>query len=317
VAFILFDYKISFCFPCVIGKVCITFLRQVQVFFEDIMNTNFHLSSDECELLLAFEKAKSLEKLAALVNRDASAVSRRLQRVAQKSPVVEKIGNRWRLTPLGLQVNRWTEEALSQQAKALSQKTEIKLGASRIFAGKVLARHLPEFQNALNGFTISIVSLDAPLEPHLLNGTIDVAFTCGRPQDPVISHKRLVRERYVAVASKEFVSKYRPKGNVIYNLPFIAFRNTSGLYPFGQEVSKAKNTVAIFNDPVSLFEAVCNGFGWSILPYFAVKTNLEKLAVIPGIEIEAATYGVWWLRNRKSLQEVVGFAVEWLKMQDL
>ena len=281
------------------------------------MDTKFRLNSDECELLLAFEKAKSLEKLAGIVNRDISAVSRRLQHLSSKAPVIEKVGNRWRLTQMGAQVNRWTEEASSQQAKTLSQRTEIRLGASRIFAGKVLAHHLSEFQEALKDFVVSIVSLDGPLEAYLLNGTIDVAFTCGRPQDPAVSHRRLVRERYVAVASKEFISKHRPKGDAIYDLPFLAFRNVSGLYPFAQVVSRAKNTTAIFNDPVSLFEAVCTGIGWSVLPYFAVKTMPEKLAVISSIEIEAETYGVWWLRHRKSPQVVVDFATEWLKGQEL
>lgn len=282
-----------------------------------MMYAKFHLNSDECELLLAFEKAKSLEKLAGIFNRDISAVSRRLQQLSSKSPVVEKVGNRWRLTQLGSQMNRWTEEAQSQQAKTLSQKTEVKLGASRMFAGKVLARHLPEFQEALKDFIVSIVSLDGPLEPYLLNGTIDVAFTCGRPQDPAISHRRLVRERYVAAASREFSSKHRPKGDDIYGLPFLVFRTVSGLYPFAQATSKVKNTAAIFNDPVSLFEAVCTGFGWSILPYFAVKTMPEKLVIIPDIEIEAETYGVWWLRSRKSPQGIVNFANEWLRGQEL
>ena len=106
------------------------------------MDTKFRLNSDECELLLAFEKAKSLEKLAGIVNRDISAVSRRLQHLSSKAPVIEKVGNRWRLTQMGAQVNRWTEEASSQQAKTLSQRTEIseESASSRGFCNRVVKR---------------------------------------------------------------------------------------------------------------------------------------------------------------------------------
>lgn len=300
---------------CLIRKVCNIFLQAMQVGGE-AMDPKFSLSSDDCELLLAFEKASTLERLSRLIHRDTSAVSRRLKHLSAKAPVIEKMGNRWRLTALGTEINRWTEEALSQQARTLAKPTEIKIGASRMFASKVLARKLSEIQDGFKPHLVSLVSLDGSLEPYLLNGTIDIAFTCGRPEDPAIAHKSVARERYVAAASRNFSSRHKPTAHNLYRLPFLAFRNTTGRYPFAELSAKAKNTVGIFNDPISLFEAVSAGVGWSVLPYFSLETN-NQLSVIPFIEIETENYGVWWLRERKSTKRNVDFALRWLEGQRL
>jgi nicotinamidase-related amidase len=79
------------------------------------------MSSDSCELLLAFEEADSLQELAARIGRDLSVVSRQLQRLAEDHPVLEKVKGRWRLTPLGHQVNAWSRGALATQERIFEQ----------------------------------------------------------------------------------------------------------------------------------------------------------------------------------------------------
>ena len=67
--------------------------------------SRFPLSSDQLELLLAFEATSSLAVLAEFMRRDASVVSRALQRLASDAPVIEKRGTRWEITPLGRRIN--------------------------------------------------------------------------------------------------------------------------------------------------------------------------------------------------------------------
>lgn len=74
----------------------------------------FPISSDQMELLLAFETAGSLEKLANLMAKDPSVVSRNLQRLAGELPVLSKAGGRWRISPLGRQLNVVSKKYLAE-----------------------------------------------------------------------------------------------------------------------------------------------------------------------------------------------------------
>lgn len=77
----------------------------------------FALTSDQLELLLAFEESQGLGHLAELMARDPSVVSRNLQRIAEDYPVLKKVKGRWEITPLGIQVNQRTKAFLEEQAK--------------------------------------------------------------------------------------------------------------------------------------------------------------------------------------------------------
>jgi nicotinamidase-related amidase len=82
----------------------------------------FLLSSDQLELLLAFEESKGLSHLAETMAKDPSVISRGLQKIAESYPVLIKIRGRWELTPLGRELNVFTKEHTLKQ--------EILLGSS-------------------------------------------------------------------------------------------------------------------------------------------------------------------------------------------
>ncbi len=86
----------------------------------------FILTSDQLELLLAFENARGLGHLAELMARDPSVVSRNLQRIAEDRPVLKKVKGRWEITPLGIQVNQQTRAYLEEQKKLVSQSVASK-----------------------------------------------------------------------------------------------------------------------------------------------------------------------------------------------
>lgn len=86
----------------------------------------FNLTSDQLELLLAFENTKGLSQLAELMARDQSIVSRNLQRMAEEYPVLIKVKGRWQITPLGIQINQLTRSYLEEQKKLISPATVTK-----------------------------------------------------------------------------------------------------------------------------------------------------------------------------------------------
>lgn len=79
----------------------------------------FSLSSDQLELLVAFEESEGLGRLAEAMGRDPSVVSRSLQRLAEEFPVLIKVKGRWELTPLGRQTNELTKRFISAQRQLL------------------------------------------------------------------------------------------------------------------------------------------------------------------------------------------------------
>jgi len=81
----------------------------------------FILTSEQLELLIAFEHASGLSHLSELMARDPSVVSRNLQRIAEICPVLKKEKGRWTLTPLGKQLNQRTKIFLEEKAKLFSQ----------------------------------------------------------------------------------------------------------------------------------------------------------------------------------------------------
>lgn len=74
------------------------------------------------ELLLAFEKIGNLEMLAEHLAKDASVISRNLQKLASELPVLAKKNGRWRMTPLGRQINLLSLEYLEKFEKFATKR---------------------------------------------------------------------------------------------------------------------------------------------------------------------------------------------------
>lgn len=81
---------------------------------------SFRLTSDQLELLLAFESTQGLAALAETMAKDPSVISRNLQKIAEEYPVLKKVRRRWELTPLGTQVNEETKTYLTKHTEMLA-----------------------------------------------------------------------------------------------------------------------------------------------------------------------------------------------------
>lgn len=78
------------------------------------------------ELLLAFEVAGNLENLADFMAKDPSVVSRNLQRLANEIPVLLKVNGRWRISPLGRQLNVVSKKYLAELTSLTKSGTKNK-----------------------------------------------------------------------------------------------------------------------------------------------------------------------------------------------
>ncbi len=276
----------------------------------------FELSSTECEIVYQFERTQSLEELAIKLGKDISVVSRNIKAIAEKSSVFEKRNGRWSLTDKGLALNKWTEESIYSQRLVLNQQKSITVAATREFASRILLPKINDLTNESEA-TVSIVSSDNGIERLLLSGQADFGFDCGRPTDPLIAHKTVARESFALVASKEFIKKNKIKHKSdLKDSDYLHFTR-SALYILGNDEG-AKRSFGTFSDISTLREACKLGYGWSILPYYTVVSELKEgsLKIIPGHKSQAMMFGVWWVRERKSISPWVEKALTWLSEQE-
>jgi DNA-binding transcriptional LysR family regulator len=281
----------------------------------------FSLSSEQCEILLAFEDAGSLARLAEALANDISSVSRKLQAIARSAPLLEKQGGRWRLTPLGRQLNHWTRDAAQSQKRLLAQRTALRVAATREFAARILSPRLPELLSAQSGAVeLSVVTAESGIEGLLLSGAADLGFDCGRPEDPAIRFRAVRNESFTVVASPRFGGRARVRSLAdLLPLPHLQYQRTrtARLLELPRELPSVR---ASFNDIASVREACLAGHGWAVLPTYAVSRELargELRAVGTSRAIRAEKFGDWWVGRRASVLPWVERATAWLQKIEL
>jgi DNA-binding transcriptional LysR family regulator len=276
----------------------------------------FELSSNECEIIYQFERSQSLEELALLLGRDISVISRNIKSIAEKSDVFEKRNGRWMLTEKGFALNKWTEESIYSQRMVLQQQKSLTIASTREFASRILMPKILELTGDSNT-TVSIISSDNGVEKLLLTGQADFGFDCGRPTDPMLAYKNVAKESFALVASKQYIKDHKIKHKKdLKEADYLHFTRSS-LYILGDEAG-AKRSFGTFSDISTLREACKLGHGWAVLPYYAVVSELKEgsLKIIPGHKSNHMHFGVWWVRERKSVAPWVEKAMTWLSEQE-
>jgi len=279
----------------------------------------FGLSSEQCELLAAFEAAGSLAELARALGRDVSVASRQLQALARASGVVEKQGGRWRVTPMGARVAQWARDAAAAQARVLARQEELRVVATREFCARVLAPDLGRFVGDERPGALRLLAVESGIERALLDGQAELGFDCGRPVDPAIRFRAVVPEPFAVVAAPSFAAGHRARrAPDLVGLPYLDYVRA----PVASLLARDRELPALAaasNDIASVREAALAGVGWAVLPAYAVAREIAAGALVElrGWEIRPERFGVWWLASRSSVDPWVARAVAWLGKRDL
>ena len=270
-----------------------------------LMNTHAYLlSSDELELLLAFETATSLENLSKTLSKDISNISRSLKRIFEKLPVIEKQSNRWQITDLGRQLNLHTRDSIQYQKSLLQQQAFLRIGTNREFASRILGPKLNELQKIFPDVKLRICSFESGVEKALLDSQIDIGIDCERPFSPDIGYKIAFSDDLVIVCSSDFKARHQKniKAGGVFDLPHLL---CDRLYPdiVFKKTDNKLNVFASFNDIATTRAACIAGCGWALMPKYAVISELcqKQLIIIDGVDVARSSYGVWKLRRRKTL----------------
>lgn len=268
-------------------------------------------SFEESALISELEGRPTLQELSEKMRKDPSVISRDLKRISEKAPVIEKVNGRWVLTELGLQLSFWSKKISMEQSEILNRDYSLTIATTREFAARILAQNFNYFLNS--GVRYKILTCDNGIEQALLDGSADFGFDCGRPQDPQIAFKQIIEEQIVTVVHKT------NKVSKISDLKEEEFVHYSRLSPLQCKNIDTKKAKVSSNDISVVRNLVLNGQGWSTLPYYAVKTEVDQklLKILPGGEIKGYKFGVWWPRGRESLLPKIKEAEAWLSRQSL
>jgi DNA-binding transcriptional LysR family regulator len=280
----------------------------------------YNLSSDHCELLLDFEEAGSLARLAELKKRDLSVVSRQIQKLAHTQPVLEKREGRWIITPIGKQVSQWIRKSIQEQKAVLNSRPSLCITAPLEFSSRILAPSLIELIPNLSKTSVKLLSLSpVMLEQQLLNGQVDLAFDCGRPEHPSLKFKLIKKEPLSVVASPVFFVKNKIKKiSDLVKAPHIYYNRIHSALKLGLN-EELPNPICTVDNIASARAAAINHLGWSILPSYTIRDEVRdrQLRVFSEVLIGQETYGVWWLRENPSIEPFAKKAIDWLSQQNL
>ncbi|WP_413290982.1 LysR substrate-binding domain-containing protein [Bdellovibrio sp. HCB337] len=278
--------------------------------------SRFPLTSEESELLMLFDEFQDIKIISQKMTRDPSGVSRGLKKLAEKFPVIEKRAGRWQMTPLGAELNALNRNFIQAQNSLLRSQSRLRIGTNREFASRVVAPRLADLDGVLRGVRIDLLSFEGGVEQALKSGAIDIGFDCGRPADPLVSYKMLIKEPIAPYCSKKFFKEHKRdiEAKNWAALPHILCER---LYPDRiMNLSERSWQVASHvNDIASARELAKAHKGWALLPNYSVSREVEEGDLVNiGLEqYEVEKYGIWWLRERKFLQSTVETLSGWMK----
>ena len=274
---------------------------------------NEPLNDAEADLLLRFESAPSLEKLAAALGRDMTVVSRQLTRISAKGDYLLKVSGRWKLSDLGRRYNLLTQDFRFARLAVLQERKSIRIGASREFIGRVIAPDLAPFRKIFGDADLSLVACEGGLENPLLAGEVDLGLDCGRPLSPEIVYRPEAAEAIIPVAAPAFLKGHPGRGKDFAGLPHIHCERLKADRISAGRIVAAK--IAVRTNDIAAARALCiAGEGWALLPKYAVREELERkrLVVLDRREY-VERYGVWRLRARATLMPAFDGLADWLK----
>lgn len=280
----------------------------------------FLLSSEECELLLAFESCATIEKTARTIGKDPSGVSRQLSKIASCYPAIEKRQGKWVLTSIGKRLNSLTRDNILIQKQLIDDQVVLRIGTNREFGARIIGPNIQKIKELFPNTQLLIHTYEYGTENALLNGQIDIGLDCERPNDPDIAYKQILDEPIVAACTKRFYQKHKQRiaSGQLNLCPHLLCER---LYPdkLLSHKDNRLNIHAMFNDIATAKAACLTSSGWILTPRYSIEKELsnKKLVTIETTATTKIKYGVWWLRNRQLDKNTVQSFCDWMKTQKL
>lgn len=279
----------------------------------------FHISPEDCVLLKTIHETSSLREAASVLNCDPAGLTRRIQKLSEETGYIQKVGLRWKINSRGLDLIAWVSDAMASQERILNSKQTLRIGTNAWFSEEVLIPNLKSIKNHIDqNSRVHILVPEKNLELSLIEGSLDFVIVCHPPENPEIEHKALMTEDWVIVAPISWESEFAKKTNAFEYLrskPCVRHLHLN-LDLFLPEFIETKKSDFSFDTLASVKKAVCNGYGWSLVPKFLVENEKQKKTLFYidyPIAIKDRKVCLWWLRHRSHHKRLALKLTTWLK----
>jgi DNA-binding transcriptional LysR family regulator len=279
----------------------------------------FNVSPDDCLLLKTVHETSSLREAASVLNCDPAGLTRRIQKLAEDTGYIQKVGLRWKINSRGLDLIAWVNDALASQERLLNSKQSLRIGTNAWFAEEVLIPQLKKIKNHIDkNSRVDILVPEKSLELSLIDGSLDFVIVCHPPENPEIEHRSLMPEELVIVAPISWQDDLAKKSNPLEYLrskPIVRHLHMN-FDLFLPELKETSESDFGFDTLASVKTAVRNGLGWSLVPKFLVEYEKQKKTLFfvdHPIDIKDRKVCLWWLRNRSHHKKLSLKLTSWLK----
>ena len=265
---------------------------------------DFPFNNEELKLLSLLGDEQSVKAVAERLKRDQTTVTRQLNQLSQKYPVLQKNNGTWGLTPFGQEVAKFSRKMMNEQRLLVSLPRIIRIGTTKEFSEWNLSPMLSQIISANNSaFQITVLTEVGSFETALMDGKIDFVISCGKPIDPTIKFKRIKSFPVTCVYNR----RLREKDNLM-SLPAVEHTGLSvrAILP---NLSSYPKVVAQFDHISGVRGAARSGLGWAILPQYSVAKDLKEGTLhevnLPGISGIKEEFSLWYMRDYSNLEKIV------------
>lgn len=280
----------------------------------------FKISSQECQILLSLAKSSSLREAADLVDCDAGGLLRKVQQLASKFGVVQKVNRKWILTQDGEAIARWTQDSIKRQNELLGQNLTIRIASTTWFAESVLISSVEKLRKDIRNLEkVQVLIPEKKLEKSILDGDCDFVIVCHPPEDPSIAHSVVREEPWTLVVSKELAELHKLNTNSITlnDLQEIPFVHHLELNPetFLPKDFKIKYGIISTNSLIAARSAMINNLGWSYVPKGLVLSELKSKKLLPvkyNFKMDRKIC-IWWLRGGRQGKLYSSILKSWIE----
>lgn len=278
----------------------------------------FPIPADYCLVLKAIHEASSLREAAILLDMDAGALARKVQKIATDFGLFYKVDNRWMLTEPGLRMVSWVGESLSIQKKLLALRQVCRITTTNWLLEKMLlANHKNIIEQTGNQYQLSYLSTANSLEAEVLGGRTEFAISLHSPYSPEICYKRICKVNWnlifpASIDKSEFAGKSLEQITALISQKLEPI-NVKGFEHDLQPNASLQRGLEV-DDHATLLKAVEKGLGWGIVPEMLLDGTSDTVGRLELGQDAKQTVNIWWIRSRKDLGQLAEFLSASMKL---
>lgn len=285
------------------------------------MNT-YLIPPNDCLLILAFKRNATIRDAAQALGCDAGGLLRKVHRIAREHGVLEKTGGHWQLTPKGTTLISWVEETIQSQQRLLQSSSTVRIATTMWLSEQIIIPSLGKLKRELKQESNFLITTPVKsLENEMILGQTDFVIACHPPHDPLIAHKKIIKEEYRVIVPGSWNKDIKNKSEssileFLASRPYIRHNYLNPDVFLDYFINRKIDHEITVDHLIGVRSAVINGLGWSCVPALLVKeesqSNLRLIKLKNEIPSESHLC-LWWRRDNRDSKRIVETMAQWLK----